>query len=76
MVAADRGWMLDIVSRLPIPVVLAVAGGGLNSLQRYLDALGERLHLASRLAAGRAAFFGLMDLKHTGIPDQLTTAPS
>ncbi|OIH92373.1 hypothetical protein BIU90_10735 [Curtobacterium sp. MCBA15_001] len=32
-------WMLDIVSRFPIPVVLAVAGGGLNSLQRYLDAV-------------------------------------
>jgi len=31
-------WMLDIVSRFPIPVVLAVAGGGLSSLQRYLDA--------------------------------------
>jgi integrase len=32
-------WMLDVISRFPIPVVLAVAGGGLSSLQRYLDAV-------------------------------------
>lgn len=32
-------WLMDIISRFPLPVVLAVAGGGLSSLQRYLDAV-------------------------------------
>ena len=31
-------WLMDIISRFPLPVVLSVAGGGLTSLQRYLDA--------------------------------------
>ncbi|WP_022904515.1 hypothetical protein [Curtobacterium sp. B8] len=32
-------WLMDVISRFPLPVVLAVAGGGLSSLQRYLDAM-------------------------------------
>lgn len=32
-------WLMDIISRFPLAVVLAVAGGGLSSLQRYLDAV-------------------------------------
>lgn len=32
-------WLMDVISRFPLPIVLAVAGGGLSSLQRYLDAV-------------------------------------
>lgn len=32
-------WLMDIINRFPLPIVLAVAGGGLSSQQRYLDAV-------------------------------------
>lgn len=32
-------WLMEVISRFPLAVVLAVSGGGLSSLKRYVDAM-------------------------------------